>query len=69
MTKERKSRCELVWQSDRLCKDEATRRIKLTIHSNFYAGLYELNNTYKCFNVCERHFGLIKNEKDVQLIN
>jgi len=61
--------CELVWQSDRPCKDEAIHRIKVTTHSGIYGGLYELNNTYKCYSVCERHFDLVKNEKDIQVIN
>lgn len=60
--------CELVWDSDRGCKEPATHRIEVTIHSGIFSGLYELNNSKKFFAVCDRHFGLVKDDKDVKVL-
>lgn len=60
--------CELVWKDKTPCKNEAVKRIKIILHSGIYAGLYEVENRYKFYNVCQEHYNLVKNERNVVTI-
>lgn len=57
--------CELVWEDRKACNNLAIKRVKITQHSHIYAGLYEVENKYLYYNVCQRHYDIIKQEKDV----
>lgn len=59
--------CQIQWHG-KLCNSESIGKIKVTMHSNIYSGVFEIGNRDVSYEVCQEHFDKAKIKDDKTIV-